>query len=238
MKVNKTVVLLVVPPLRTQPLLPPIPFNLEMAGNFAVLAGTTVHNTGETAVKGGDVGTSHGNEIIGFPPGKVRPPHTTRVSDAATRQAHVDLTAAYMVAKSRPATHDLSGQGLGGLTLLPGVYSFSKSATLDGTLTLNNQGDPDAKFIFQIGTTLTTSSGSAVITINGGPGPEAKSSVTWQVGTSATLGADSTFEGNILALNNITMEEDSSIHDGSALSQHGKITLDTNKITKRSGPTV
>jgi hypothetical protein len=208
-----------------------------MAGKFAVLAGSTVHNTGGTSVHGGDVGTSYGHEIIGFPPGKVRPPNTTRVSDAATRQAHVDLTAAYDAAKSTPATHDLSGQGLGGLTLLPGVYYFSKSATLDGTLTLNNQGDPDTKFIFQIGTTLKTSSGSAVILINGGPGPEAKSSVTWQVGTSATLGADSTFQGNILALNNITLEEDSSIQDGSALSQHGKITLDTNKITKGTGPT-
>ena len=236
MKVNKTVILLVVPPLRTQPLLPLILLELETANNFAVLAGTTVENTGETSVHGGDVGTSHDNKIIGFPPGKVMPPNTIRVSDATTRQAHVDLTAAYKAAESTLATHDLSGQDLGGLTLLPGVYSFSKSATLDGTLTLNNQGDPDAKFIFQIGTTLKTSSGSAVITINGGPGPEAKSSITWQVGTSATLGADSTFEGNILALNNITMEKDSSIHDGSALSQHGKITLDTNKMTKRSGP--
>ena len=236
MKINKTLVLLVVPPLRTQPLIPPIPLDLDAAGHFAVLAGTTVENTGETTVSGGDVGTIHENEIIGFPPGKVRPPHTTRVSDAATRQAHIDLTAAYKAAESWPATHDLSGQDLGGLTLLPGVYCFSTSATLNGTLTLNNQGDPDAKFIFQIGTTLKTSGGSAVITINGGPGPETKSSVTWQVGTSATLGADSTFEGNILALNNITMKEASSIQDGSALSQHGKITLDTNKITKRSGP--
>lgn len=235
MVVNKTIIMLVIPPLGTNPAMPRIPVALETAGNFAVLSGTSLDNTGETSVQGGDVGTRHGHEIIGFPPGNVAPPNTTRTDEAATRQAHADLATAYDAAARMAPTHDLSGQDLGGLLLLPGVYHFSSAATLNGTLTLKDQDDPKAQFIFQIGTTLTTGSNSSVISINGASSSWAKGAIFWQVGTSATLGADSSFEGNILALNNITMEKDSRIQDGSVLSQHGKITLNTNKITKATG---
>ncbi|MGC9260904.1 MAG: ice-binding family protein [Phycisphaerae bacterium] len=130
----------------------------------------------------------------------------------------------------------LSGQNLGGLTLLPGVYSFATSAELNGTLTLKDQDESKAQFIFQIGTTLTTGIGSSVISINGGANAWANGAVFWQVGTSATLGADSSFEGNILARSDITMHVDASISDGSALSQFGTVILDSNRITKGAGP--
>ncbi len=231
---NKTLVLLVVPPKRPEPGAARSRVKLHSAARFAVLGATAVENTGETAVHGGDVGTSHSREIIGFPPGTVSPPHTTRAADGAAQQAHADLTAAYSAAAAMPSTHDLSGHDLGGLTLLPGVYRFSSAATLNGTLTLNNQGDPKAKFVFKIGTTLTTGSDSSVISINGGRGPETKSDVTWQVGTSVNIGADSAFEGNILAHDDIMMSADASIRDGSALSEGGEVTLDSNQITKGS----
>ena len=215
---------------------PPSSITLDSAGNFAVLAGTAVDNTGETAVHGGDVGTSHGPDISGFPPGTVAPPHTTRAGDAAALQAHTDLTTAYNAAAAMSSTHDLSGQDLGGLTLLPGVYHFSSAATLNGTLTLKDQDDPNAQFIFQIGTTLTTAGNSSIISINGGASTWVKGAVFWQVGNSATLGADSAFAGNILARDDITINTDATIRDGSALSQFGGVTLDSNRITKGDLP--
>lgn len=230
--VNKTIIFLAVPPLGV-PLSAPVPIAMESAGDFAILGGTTVDNTGETTVHGGDVGTSKGTEIAGFPPGRVIPPWVTRVGDAATRAAHLDLAVAYKQALAMAPTHDLSGQDLGGLTLLPGVYAFSSSAGLHGMLTLNGQNNPQAQFVFQIGTTLHTAKDSVVICINDATAANAQSGIFWQVGGSATLGMDSTFEGNILALGDITVETDASIREGSVLACNGAVNLDSNKITKR-----
>lgn len=128
MAINKTVVLLVVSPATPFLLFADNPITMNTADNFAVLAGTTVTNTGSTSVHGGDVGTSHGKTITGFPPGKIRPPNIARKADPASRQGHSDLTTAYKAAAAMTSTHDLSGQDLGGLTLLPGVYSFSSGS--------------------------------------------------------------------------------------------------------------
>ena len=130
-------------------------------------------------------------------------PFTKHAGDAVALQAQIDLTTAYNAAASLVLTQDLTGQDLGGLTLLPGVYFFSSSAQLTGTLTLNALGDPNAEFVFQIGSTLTTASNSSVTMINGGSPPAC--AVYWQVGSSATLGTDTAFEGHILALTSITM---------------------------------
>jgi hypothetical protein len=203
--------------------------NLGTAGNFAVLAGTTVTNTGPTVIDGGDVGVSPGSAITGFPPGTTVPPYVLHGGDAAAAQAQSDLTTAYNVAAGLAVTQDLTGQDLGGLTLVPGVYFFSSSAQLTGTLTLNDQGNPDAQFVFQIGSTLTTASDSSVVTINGGAMPGC--TVFWQVGSSATLGTGTDFEGHILALTSITMTTGASILDGSALARNGAVTLDDNTIT-------
>ena len=190
--------------------------NLGTAGNFAVLAGSTVTNTGSTVIDGGDVGVSPGTAITGFPPGTITPPFTTHAGDAVALQAQTDLTTAYNAAAGLAPTQDLTGTDLGGLTLTPGVYFFSSSAQLTGTLTLNDQGDPNAQFVFQIGSTLTTASNSSVVTINDAstmPG----CTVYWQVGSSATLGTATAFEGHILALTSITLTTGSTILDGSRL---------------------
>jgi hypothetical protein len=123
-------------------------------------------------------------------------------------------------------TATLTGGNLGGMTLTPGVYFFASSAQLTGTLTLNNLGNPNALFVFQIGSTLTTASNSSVIFSNSLTDPN----VFWQVGSSATLGTTTSFQGNILALTSITLNNGATIGCGSALARNGAVTLDNNVI--------
>ena len=139
---------------------------LGTAANFAVLAGSTVTNTGPTVLTGG-LGVSPGTAVTGFPPGAVTG-GTIHAADAVAAQAQTDLTTAYTTAAGLTPTADLTGQDLGGLTLTPGVYHFASSAQLTGTLTLDSLGDPNAEFVFQIGSTLTTASNSHVVEINTG----------------------------------------------------------------------
>jgi Ice-binding-like len=202
---------------------------LGSAGNFSVLAGSTVTNTGPTMIDDGDVGVSPGSAITGFPPAILEPPYVQYTVGAVPLMAENDLTTAYTAAAALAPTQTLTGQDLGGQTLLPGVYFFASSAQLTGTLTLNDQGNPNAQFVFQIGSTLTTASDSSVVTINGGSTPG--SDVFWQVGSSATLGTGTVFEGHILALASITLTTGATILDGSALARNGAVTLDGNSIT-------
>lgn len=225
----KTLIVLVITALAGFPLQAKAAIMLGTAGDFAVLAGSMVTNAGPSVIDGGDVGVSPGAAIIGFPLGIVAPPFTMHLGDAVALQAQNDLTTAYNAAALMAPTQDLTGQNLGGLTLLPGVYFFLSVAQLTGTLTLNNLGDPNAQFVFQIGSTLTTASNSSVVTINGGSEPG--SHVFWQVGSSATLGPGTEFEGHILALASITLNTSATILDGSALARNGAVTLNTNSIT-------
>lgn len=202
---------------------------LGTAGDFSVLGGSAVTNTGTTVIDGGHVGVSPSSSISGFPPGTVTAPYTYHAGDAVAAQAQSDLTTAYDVAAGLAITDDLTGQDLGGLTLVPGVYFFSSSAQLTGTLTLDNQGDPNAQFVFQIGSALTTASNSSVVTINGGGFPGCN--VFWQIGSSATLGTGTSFEGHILALTSITLNTGARIVYGSALARNGAVTLDSSTIT-------
>ena len=141
--------------------------------------------------------------------------------------AQGDLTTAYNAAAGQACGTTLTGIDLGGLTLTPGVYCFASSAQLTGTLTLNTLGDPNALFVFQIGSTLTTASGSAVQFT----GPGTGDSVFWQVGSSATLGTSTDFAGNILALASITLNTNADIRCGRALARNGAVTLDNNVIS-------
>jgi len=198
---------------------------LGTAASFAVLAGSTATNTGLTSIAG-DLGVSPGTAITGFPPGVVVPPATMYAADAVALQAQIDVTTAYNAAAGQACDMDLTGQDLGGLTLTPGVYCFATSAQLTGALTLDGLGDPNAVFIFQTGSTLTTASNASILLINGA----SACSVFWQIGSSATLGTDTAFVGNILALASITLNTSASLL-GRALAQNGAVTMDANSVS-------
>ena len=202
---------------------------LGTAQNYAVLGGSAVTNTG-FSVLNGDLGVSPGSAISGFPPGIVN--GTTHKTDAAAAQAQEDLTTAYNALWLMPVNTDLTGQDLGGLTLTPGVYNFDTSAQLTGTLILDAQNDPNARFVFLIGSTLTTASNSSVKVIR--PPSATFCEKYFVVGSSATLGAATNFEGSILALTSITLTTGASITRGRALAQNGAVTLDDNTIS--TGP--
>lgn len=196
---------------------------LGTAEGFGVLGGTTVTNTGLSVVTG-DLGVWPGLSITGFGPGIVN--GTIHSGGGVAQQAQADLTTAYNSLAGMASTQDLTGMDLGGMILTPGVYSFSSSAFLTGILTLDGQGDPNALFVFQMGSTLVTASNSSVVTINSADACE----VYWQVGSSATLGTGTAFQGNIVALTSITMTTGATLLEGRALAPNGAVTMDTNTI--------
>ena len=198
--------------------------SLGSAQSFAVLGGSTVTNTGPTTITG-DLGVSPGSAVTGFPPGQVSG-GAIHAADAVALAAQNSVTTAYNSLTSQACTLDLTGQDLGGKTLTPGVYCFSSSAQLTGILTLNAGGNAGAVFIFKIGSTLTTASGSSVAVINGG----SPCNVFWQVGSSATAGTTTSFAGNILALTSITLTTGARVI-GRALARNGAVTLDSNTVT-------
>ncbi len=200
--------------------------NLGTANNYAVLAGSAITSTGPTVINGG-LGLTPGSAVTGGP--LVNGSYD--VDNAAAITAQNDLTTAYNSAASLPPSQNLTGQDLGGLTLTPGVYTFSSSAELTGKLTLNGEGSADPVFIFQIGSSLTTASGSSVVTINDLNSIFPGISVYWQVGSSATLGSTTAFEGNILALTSITADVGATDLEGRLLARNGAVTLDDNIIT-------
>jgi hypothetical protein len=204
---------------------------LGTAAGYAVLAGSTVTNTGPTVLNG-DLGLSPGSSITGFGPGIVN--GTTNQTNGAAAQAQLDLTKAYTKAAKLPSTGSLPGIVTNGTTLTPGVYHFDSSAQLNGQLTLT--GKPGSVFVFQIPSALTTASASSVIFINSLTGkPMTDKNIFWQVGSSATLGTTTAFEGNILALSSITLTTGATITCGSALARNGAVTLDTNVISRCGG---
>ena len=200
------------------------PVGRGTAGGFAVLGGSTVTNTGASVLTG-DLGLSPGTAITGFPPGEVR--GAVHQTDAVALQAQKDLVTAYDDAAGRASNATISAD-LGGRTLTPGVYRGAPSLHLTGSLTLDGQGDPGAVFIFQApASTLITASASRVLLIGGAQA----CNVVWQVGSSATLGTGSSFAGNVLALQSITLDHGATV-DGSTLARNAAVTLDQNTISR------
>ncbi len=198
------------------------PVGLGTAGSYAVLAGSAVTNTGPSVING-DLGVTPGAAITGFPPGLVN--GTIHAADAPALQAQSDLTTAYNDAAGRTPPVAIAGD-LGGLTLTSGVYKSATSVGLTGALTLDAQGDPNAVFVFQAGSTLITASSSRVNMVNGGN----PCNVYWQVGSSATLGTTTSFVGNILALTSISVNNGVTLQ-GRALARNGAVTLINDTIT-------
>jgi hypothetical protein len=195
---------------------------LGTTSTFVVLAGSTVTNTGLTAVTG-DLGVSPGAAVTGFPPGTVS--GATHAGDAPAATAEADLTTAYNDAAGRTTGAITVSGDLTGLTLAPGLYKSTSSLAVSGALTLSALGNSNAVWIIQMASTLTTGPGSQVILSGGAKA----SNVYWQVGTSATLGTNSVFKGTIMADQSITLGTGARL-DGRALARIGAVTLDTNAI--------
>ncbi|HEX8515517.1 MAG TPA: ice-binding family protein [Bacteroidia bacterium] len=196
------------------------------AATLAILAGSAISNTGATNITG-NMGLSPGTSIGGFPPGILV--GTQHINDAIATQAKLDLTAAYNNAAGRTATDIVTIAGnIGGLTLTPGLYkSTSSLAVSSGDLTFDAKGNPNAVFIIQIASTLTTTPGRKVILAGGAQA----ANIFWQVGTSATFGTTSVFYGTVMAMQSITFNTGARLN-GRALARNGAIVMAGNTIVR------
>lgn len=198
---------------------------LGSAATFAVLGGSTVTNTGGTTTIVGDVGLSPGSAVSGLPAGQPSG-GSVHISDAAAVNAQSNLTTAYNDLAGRACGTNLTSLDLGGRTLAAGVYCFNSTAGLTGAVTFDGGGDPNAVFVIQVATALTTASGAAVTLINGAQA----NNVYWQVGSSATLGTGAAFKGNIVALSSITLNTGATLV-GRALARNGAVSMSSNAIS-------
>jgi hypothetical protein len=203
------------------------PVALGGAAAFAVLAGSTVTNTGLTTVTG-DLGLSPGTAVTGFGAGTGTLVGTQHAGDPTAAQAEADLTTAYNDAAGRTLCPVSVAGNLGGQTLTPGLYkSISSLEISSGDLTLDARGDANAVFIFQMASTLTTSSGRQVVLTGGAR----STNVFWQVGSSAVFGSTTSFQGTVMADQAITFSTGATLN-GRALARIAAVTLDTNTIVK------
>lgn len=206
---------------------------LLSADDFALLGGSTITGSTGTVVSNGNVGVSPGTSIIGFPPGIVINGEIVS-TDSVTARAAADLATVSGALAAMTSTANLTGLDLGGMILLPGVYTFDSTAGLTGTLVLDAGGQDNAAWVFQIGSALTTAAGSSVSLVNQGAGGASGLGIFWNAGTQITTGADNLLMGNFLAGSGITFGASNSIA-GSALTG-GAIVLDGTAIDAMGGP--
>jgi len=194
---------------------------LNTADPFAVLAGSTVTNAAYATIINGDIGVSPGTAVTGFPPGIVSGTIFTG-TNAVVLQAQIDLTNAFITEAGLGSTGAIVGGDLTGLTLGPGVYTVPAAVSnLAGTLYLSDGGVAGSQFVFQMSTTLITSPNSTIDVSGLSP----SDSLFWVVGSSATLGVNSAFQGNILALTDINFDPGATIACGRALARNGQVTF-------------
>ena len=200
------------------------PVVLGAAGNYAVLAGSTVTSIGNTTING-DVGVAPGSAVTGFPPGTVN--GAIRFGSTAVGSAKAALTVAYNDAKGRTLAPVSVAGNIGGQTLAPGLYKSKGSLEVSsGDLTLDANGDANGVFIFQIATTLSTTPGRQVILA----GNAKAANIFWQVGSSATLDTTTVFKGTIMANQSISLGTGATL-EGRALARIAAVTMDSNDIS-------
>jgi hypothetical protein len=200
---------------------PPPIVTLASAAPNGVMAGTAFTCV-SLGVINANISISPGSTVTGFPPCIIT--GVQHLADAVAAQAQIDLTAAYNVLAGLPCSaSNAIVANLGGTTKPAGVYCTATGIGVTGTLTLDGGGDPNATFVFQAGTSLTTAGN--VVLINGA---QAKN-VYWQIGSSATIGTASQWQGNILALTSITLVDNANLI-GRALARNGAVTLGTNNV--------
>jgi hypothetical protein len=217
-----TALILAAPPVSASPI-------LGTASDFAVLGSASVTNTGSTVITG-NVGISGGTSITGFYPPGIVSSGTIHLNDGPAIAANSDFLAAYVSLGGSVPTQNLTGLGdlgvgaLGSLTA--GVYKFDSTAQLTGALTLDGGGDPNAQFIFLIGSSLTTASASSILLTNSA----FFDNVYWWTDAAATLGSGTAFAGSILAGTSISLNDGASIVCGRALAK-ASVTMISNQIS-------
>jgi len=201
--------------------------DLGTASAFAVIAGSTVTNTGPSVING-DIGLSPGTAVIGFPPG-IQATGATYAANPIALQAQADLTTAFTAASGQPDENTTTTE-LGGQTLTAGIYESGGVFQIAGGDTLTLNGDADDVFIFRSTSTLITGSAATVLLI----GEVDACNVYWIVPSSATLGTDTEFVGTILADQSISASTGTTVQ-GRLLTRIGAVTLDTTTITTPAG---
>jgi len=202
--------------------------------SFTVLGAETVTNVPTSTIVG-NVGVSPGTALPGFSfvsGTATADPQVTgglvHSNTAVAQSAQAQLTTARINLDSLGIGTTLTLADLVGLTLSPGVYTVHAGTTnLSGALTLDGQGNANAAWIFQMDADLITSSGSSVNLINTGSG----AGVYWNVRSSATIGSNTAFLGNILALTSIAMMTGATDLCGRALADTGEVTLQMNSLS-------
>ena len=191
--------------------------DLGKATPYNVLAGETATNSGPSVLELG-LGVHPGTTAPGFGPGQVQ--GETHLGDSVASEAKDALVSAYNDATDQPADTTISASDIGNSVFKPGVHSREGALLLTGTVTLDAEGDSDAVFLFKISSDFTLATSSTVATINGAD----PCRVFWQVGSSATMGASTTFVGTMMALTSISTESGTTV-DGRLLARNGSVTL-------------
>jgi hypothetical protein len=204
---------------------------LLSAANFLVLAGSTVTNSGPTVLTGGNLGLYPGTSVTGFPPGVIVPPGVEHVTDSVAQQAEVDLNAAlthYLTLT--PATTIVGA--LDGQTFHAGTYNSGSAILLNvgQTVILDAQGNPNAQFVFQAGSSITFGVSSTVVLINGA----LAANVIWAAQASITVGTSAVIVGDLLASSSVSLGTGASLN-GRALANTGAVTLLGNALSAPLG---
>jgi hypothetical protein len=155
------------------------------------------------------------------------------LGDAVAMTAQGDLTTAYNNALNTgggPSVGIALTADIGNSTLAPGIYIAPTSLGITGILTLDGSTNPNGVWIIKVPSALTTAAGapgnpaSQVLLVNA-----QAHNVFWVIGSSATLGNYSLFQGTIMAKASITLDTGATL-DGRALAETGAIALDNNPV--------